>query len=198
MCIYYIGGYSVHRGISWWNQSRRCTVHGGYLEYIKEISWVYQGVFSTWGGGIPKMRREWPVHSSDHDSCGGILWFRRGERVHQGYSVHWDFKHKINSFNQWARPDESWNPPMHSWYLSNALNISWRTHGIPPMYWIHIIQGDYAEFKAMMHKSMNLQELYVKDLCEPSYRASKWVKGSDSLILMSSQVLATLPSVHFS
>ena len=56
MCVQYIGGCSVHRGVF--------STSGGYHEYIGGISWVHRGMFST-------SRRY-------HDECGGIPWEHRG------------------------------------------------------------------------------------------------------------------------
>ena len=70
MCVQYIGGCSVHRGVF--------STSGGYHEYIggiswvhRGISWVHRGMFSTSGGY--------------HDECGGISWWMWGiPWVHRG------------------------------------------------------------------------------------------------------------------
>ena len=90
MCVQYIGGCSVHRGVF--------STSGRYHEYIGGISWVHWGVFSTSGGyreyigGCLVHRRDTVSTSGGyheyiggyHNACGGYHEYIGGCSVHQG------------------------------------------------------------------------------------------------------------------
>ena len=95
MCVQYIGGCSVHRGvfstsggvqyiggIPWVHRGDTMSTSGGYHEYIGGISWVHRGVFSTSEG--------YHEYIGGVQYIGGIPWVHRGG-YHEyigGCSVH--------------------------------------------------------------------------------------------------------------
>ena len=162
MCVQYIGGCSVHRGVF--------STSGGYHEYIGGISWVHRGMFSTSGGyhderggyheyigGCSVHRRDTMSTSGDTMSTsgdvqyiGGISWYMWGSNLIKS------FQFLLKTPMYWTSPDvlniprcthdiprcTHDIPPMYSWYPPDVLNIPHvlmvsphMYHDIPPMYW---------------------------------------------------------------
>ena len=127
MCVQYIGGCSVHRGMFSTSGGVQyigeCSVHQG-------ISWIHRGMFSTLGGY--------------HDGCGGIplstSWGHRGMfSTSEGIMIHVEeqlnkiISVSIENSDVLSIPRCTHDmPPMYSWYPPDVLNIPWCTHGIPP------------------------------------------------------------------
>ena len=137
MCVQYIGGCSVHRGVPWvhrgvpwvhrgvpWVHRGVPWVHlgdtmstsGGYHEYIggipwvhRGISWVHRGVFSTSEGYHEYIRGISWVHQ-------GISWVHRGDIMSTSGDVQY-----IGVFNR------NWKD-----FIKLLPHIC---HDIPPMYW---------------------------------------------------------------
>ena len=92
-----------------------------------------------------------------HDYIGGYHEYIRDVQYIGGYHFHiWGSK-LVKTFQfllktpmySWYPPHASWYPLMYSWYPPmywpppDVLMISRQcTHGIPAMYWTHIIQGE--------------------------------------------------------
>ena len=67
MCVQYIWGYSLHRGVF--------STSGGYHEYIG-ISWVHQGDIMSTSGDVQYI-------GGYHDECGGYHEYIGGCSVHR-------------------------------------------------------------------------------------------------------------------
>ena len=156
MCVQYIGGCSVHRGVF--------STSGGYHEYIGGISWVHRGDI-MYIGGI-----SW-VHLGDtmstsgdvqyiggyHEYIGGISWVHRGMFSTSEFSI--EIERILSSCSptcimiflrctehppmySWYPPDVlmvsllcTEHPPMYSWYPPDEYMVSPRCTEHPPMYW---------------------------------------------------------------
>ena len=121
MCVQYIGGCSVHRGVF--------STSGGYHEYIGGVQYI---------GGIPWVHRgDIMSTSGDVQYIGGISWYMWGSNLIKS------FQFLLKTPMYWTSPDvlniprcTHDIPPMYSWYPPDVLMVSPRcTHGIPPMYW---------------------------------------------------------------
>ena len=169
MCVQYIGGCSVHRGV--FSTSR------GYHEYIGGIPWVHRGDIMSTSWGYHEYIGGCSVHSGMFStskfsieierilsSCSPtciMIFFRCTEHppMYSWYPPDvlmvslWCTEHP--PMYSWYPPTfimvsprctehlpmYSWYPPMYSWYPPDALNTP-RCTEHPPMYWTHIIQGD--------------------------------------------------------
>ena len=155
MCVQYIGGCSVHRGVfstsggyhEYIGEDTMST-SGRYHEYIGEISWVHRGMFSTSGryhderGGYHEYIGGCSVHLRDtmstsggyHEYIGGCSVHRRDIMIHVGEQLDKIFSISIENSNVLNIPRCTEHPPMY-WTSPDVLMISpWCTHGIPPMY----------------------------------------------------------------
>ena len=91
MCVQYIGGCSVHRGV-FSTSGDTMSTSGGYHEYIGGIPWVHRGdTMSTSGGyheyigGCSVHRRDTMSTSGDVQYIEGIPWVHGGiSWVHRG------------------------------------------------------------------------------------------------------------------
>ena len=151
MCVQYIGGCSVHRGV-WipWVHRGDIMSTSGNVQYIRGIPWVHRGcsvhrrdTMSTSGGyhdtcgGYHKYMGVFSTSGGYHEYIGGISWVHRGDIMSTSGDVQY-----IGVFNR------NWKdfikllphmyhdiPPMY-WTSPDVLMISpWCAHGIPPMYW---------------------------------------------------------------
>ena len=153
MCVQYIGGCSVHRGV--FSTSR------GYHEYIGGISWVHRRMFSTFGNVqyIEVFNRNWKdfiklLPHMYHDILP-MYWTSPDVLMisprctHDIPPMYWTSPDVLNIPRcimvsprcTEHPPMYSWYPPMYSWYPPDVLNTP-RCTEHPPMYWTHIIQGD--------------------------------------------------------
>ena len=110
MCVQYIGGCSINRWV--FSTSR------GYHEYIRGISLVHWGIFST---------------------SGGIL-IHVGSKLIKAFDLYWKPQCTYDiSLMYWTSPNVlmispqyTEHPPMYSWYPHDVpLMYSW----YPPMLW---------------------------------------------------------------
>ena len=149
MCVQYIGGCSVHRGVF--------STSGGYHEYIGGIPWVHRGdIMSTSGGvqgGIPWVHRGvFSTSEGYHEYIGGISWVHRGmfstsEGYHDhmgGCSVHrGDPMSTSGGYHECIMSTYIMSTSGDVQYIG-VFNRNWRDfikllphmyHDIPPMYW---------------------------------------------------------------
>ena len=143
VCVQYIGGCSVHRGMF-------CT-SGGYHEYIGGEPWVHRGdTMSTSGGyheyigGIPWVHRGIPWYmwgdtmstsGGYHEYIGGISWVHWGMFSTLGFSIEIETILSSSSPTCIISLRCTEHPPMYSWSSPDVLMIIPRcTHDLPPMY----------------------------------------------------------------
>ena len=127
--VQYIGGCSVHRGISWvhWGMF---SILGGYHEYIGGVQYI-GGSMSTLGwyheyiGGVQYIR--------------GISWCMRGSKMVK------TFQFLLKTPMYWISPNVLMISPQCTHDIPQCTHgiplmywtSPWCTHGILPMYWAH-------------------------------------------------------------
>ena len=141
MCVQYIGGCSVPRGVF--------STSGGYHEYIGGISLVHRGMFSPSGDIMMNV-------GGYHEYIGRCSLHRRDIIIHMEEQLDKILSISIENSDvlniprcthgiprctehplmySWYPPHVSWYPPLY-WTSPDVLMISPRcTHGTPPMYW---------------------------------------------------------------
>ena len=166
----YIGGCSVHRGVSWWTWGipwvhRRDTMSTseGYHEYIGGCSVHQRDIMTHVGEQLDKilsisiensdvLNIPWCTHDipqcTEHPPM--YSWYPPDVlMVSLQCTEHPRCTHGIPPM-YWTSPDVlmvslrcTEHPPMYSWYPPDVLMVSPRCTEHPPMYWTHIIQGEH-------------------------------------------------------
>ena len=141
MCVQYIGGCSVHRGVFSTSGDTMSTsgdtmsTLGGYHEYIGGISWCMWGDIMSTSGDIQYIEGTMSTSGRYHEYIGGISWCMWGSKLVKTFQfllktpMYWTSAHVLIS--PWCTHGIS---PTY-WTSPDVLMISPRcTHGVPPMY----------------------------------------------------------------
>ena len=132
MCVQYIGGCSVHRGVF--------STLGEYHKYIRGISWVHGSVHSVRRRGYHEYIGRCSVHWIPYyEYIGEISWVHWGDIMSTSGDVGdiqyiGVFNRNWKDFNRLLPHMHHDIPPMY-WTSPDVLMISPRcTHGVPPTF----------------------------------------------------------------
>ena len=171
MCVQCIGGISwVHRGL-FSTSGDIMSTSGDIISTSGGISWVhrgwyheYIGVFSrnwkTFIDLLPHMRHDIaPMYYTSPDVF--MISPRRTHDIPPMYSWYPADVLMVSPRCTEHPPTYSWYTPMYSWYPPDVLNTLPCTEH-PPMYWIHIIQGDLCSFSITKHWNLYIEYLLAR------------------------------------